>query len=123
MSTYGALITYGRAWFILVTTIVSLNDAAAYFVGVTFGRTPLIRLSPNKTLEGFLGGAVVTVIATFLFASKLFEVEILVCPMTHFTFKPFSLDTCTVPSVYLKREYLLPYGGLFGFTSFMASPA
>jgi phosphatidate cytidylyltransferase len=86
MSTWGALITYGRVWFIFVALIVSVNDVAAYFVGVTFGRTPLIRLSPNKTLEGFLGGAFFTVVVTFLFVSKLFESEAMVCPVSHFTF-------------------------------------
>ena len=37
-----------------------MNDAAAYFVGKSFGRHKLIKLSPNKTWEGFLGGFVLT---------------------------------------------------------------
>ncbi len=33
------------------------NDVFAYYVGRNFGRRPLFsKLSPNKTLEGFLGG-------------------------------------------------------------------
>ena len=30
----------------------------AYVFGFFFGRTPLIKLSPKKTWEGFIGGAV-----------------------------------------------------------------
>lgn len=45
---------------------VSANDIFAYLVGSTIGRTPLIKLSPNKTLEGYFGGAIMTVIAAFL---------------------------------------------------------
>lgn len=40
--------------------LVGANDAFAYFTGMTFGRTSLIKLSPNKTVEGFLGGALFT---------------------------------------------------------------
>jgi len=37
-------------------------DVASYFGGRAFGRTPLLsRVSPNKTVEGFIAGAVVSV--------------------------------------------------------------
>ena len=36
-----------------------MNDTGAYLVGSTIGRTPLLpRISPNKTWEGAIGGAV-----------------------------------------------------------------
>jgi phosphatidate cytidylyltransferase len=39
--------------------IIWANDTGAYFVGRAFGRTPLVpRLSPQKTVEGALGGLV-----------------------------------------------------------------
>ena len=37
------------------------HDVSAMAIGRAAGRTPLSRASPNKTLEGLLGGAVVTV--------------------------------------------------------------
>ena len=50
----GALLVF----FVLLVTWA--GDAAAYYVGKTWGARPLApRLSPNKTVEGFLGGLVV----------------------------------------------------------------
>ncbi len=41
--------------------IVWMNDAAAYFVGTFYGRTRgIVKISPNKSIEGYVGGALVT---------------------------------------------------------------
>ena len=49
--------------FILVIGIIA-NDTAAYFVGAATGRTPLRSwISPTKTMEGFVGGAIGTFVA------------------------------------------------------------
>jgi phosphatidate cytidylyltransferase len=48
--------------FVLPISLVTCNDITAYFCGVLFGRTPLIRVSPRKTWEGFIGGFICTVI-------------------------------------------------------------
>lgn len=52
-------------------TLIWSNDVFAYFVGKKFGKTPLAKaISPNKTVEGFLGGfagsLIVAVVAMFL---------------------------------------------------------
>lgn len=46
------------AWiFVWLTSVVAVNDTAAYFIGRAIGKTPLaIDISPNKTLEGSLAG-------------------------------------------------------------------
>ncbi len=49
--------------FLLVLCVVA-NDIGALFIGSAAGRTPLRSwISPNKTVEGFLGGAVMTFVA------------------------------------------------------------
>lgn len=54
-------------WFILLATYGS--DTGAYFVGSMFGKTKLIpSISPNKTLEGAIGGWAVGALLSFLFA-------------------------------------------------------
>jgi phosphatidate cytidylyltransferase len=40
-----------------------LGDTGAYFAGRSFGRTPFFpRISPSKTVEGFLGGVALAVV-------------------------------------------------------------
>lgn len=52
-------IRFGVAWVILAFVVTWLNDTFAYFAGHAFGKHKLLeRISPKKTWEGFLGGAV-----------------------------------------------------------------
>jgi len=47
----------GSAWLIVGTAITSGSDSGAYFVGKAFGKRKLCsNISPNKTVEGALGG-------------------------------------------------------------------
>lgn len=48
----------GLYWFIFPALCVVANDIFAYIFGFFFGKTPLIKLSPKKTWEGFIGGFV-----------------------------------------------------------------
>ncbi len=44
-----------------VVLLVAMNDSGAFFVGRSFGRRRLSpKISPNKTLEGLLGGAAIS---------------------------------------------------------------
>ncbi len=56
--------------FILPALLIVSNDTWAYFWGFFVGRTPLIAISPKKTWEGFIGGAVCTLITGFLVRSE-----------------------------------------------------
>lgn len=46
----------------LVFLVVWLNDSMAYFIGSWIGKTPLTSISPKKTVEGSLGGLLVSVV-------------------------------------------------------------
>ena len=50
--------------------------------GFFFGRTPLIKLSPKKTWEGFLGGLVLTVLCSWLLADIMSRWSWMTCPRT-----------------------------------------
>jgi len=52
--------------------LIWTNDTAAYFIGRKWGKTPLYsKVSPKKTVEGFLGGFVFTLLLGFLFSFQL----------------------------------------------------
>ncbi|KAG8658262.1 hypothetical protein MANES_03G136500v8 [Manihot esculenta] len=65
----------GIFWFLLPASLIAINDVAAYIFGFFFGKTPLIKLSPKKTWEGFIGASVATVISAFVFPWK--EISVL----------------------------------------------
>ncbi len=47
--------------------LIWVNDSFAYLTGVSIGKTKLIpSISPNKSVEGFVGGFVATIIASYL---------------------------------------------------------
>jgi len=46
--------------------MVIANDTFAYIFGFFFGKTKLIELSPKKTVEGFIGGLVSTLVFAFI---------------------------------------------------------
>ncbi len=48
--------------FLVPVSMIICNDIMAYVFGFFFGKTPLIKLSPKKTWEGFIGGAFSTVV-------------------------------------------------------------
>jgi phosphatidate cytidylyltransferase len=63
----------GSYKFELVTGILLLtwaSDTGGYFAGTFFGKTKLFhRISPKKSWEGFVGGAILTLIIAFLLAN------------------------------------------------------
>ncbi|GMH31505.1 hypothetical protein Nepgr_033348 [Nepenthes gracilis] len=70
----------GIFWFLLPAALIVINDIAAYLFGFFFGRTPLIKLSPKKTWEGFIGASVTTIISAFVLANVLGHFKWLTCP-------------------------------------------
>lgn len=52
-------------FFLILTT--KLSDVGAYLVGSRFGRIPLLpAISPNKTVEGSLGGIIFSIFSAFI---------------------------------------------------------
>lgn len=59
--------TGGIYYLLLVLNFACVCDMGAYFVGVSMGKTKLCpEISPNKTVEGALGGVISSVIATLV---------------------------------------------------------
>nr|GMC76528.1 phosphatidate cytidylyltransferase 1 [Ipomoea batatas] len=91
----------GIFWFILPASLIAINDVAAYLFGFFFGRTPLIKLSPKKTWEGFIGASVATMISAFLLANILGRFQWLTCPRKDLSTNWLQCD----PGPLFKPEY------------------
>jgi len=107
----------GIFWFLLPTSLVIMNDTAAYFTGFCFGKRfikrPLTVLSPNKTWEGFLGGMIFTLIFAYLFSGFLSSYQLLICPRRHY------LDdyvSCKPNPVFLSQTFVVPTEVVTGFS-------
>lgn len=95
-------------------------DIMSYVFGFFFGKTPLIKLSPKKTWEGFIGGAFSTVLfgiavsyfhcffcelASFQLSYALHSRPFFVCPLEDYY---TDYTNCTVPPSFVIREFDLP---------------
>ncbi|XP_065840615.1 phosphatidate cytidylyltransferase 2-like [Oscarella lobularis] len=98
----------GMIWFLAPVLMVICNDIMAYVFGFFFGRTSLIKLSPKKTWEGFIGAAFSTLIFAFVLGYFLSPYKYMICPVQYIA-KTNSLSTdCQIPSLFLWTEYVVP---------------
>ncbi|KAL1500367.1 hypothetical protein AB1Y20_013030 [Prymnesium parvum] len=101
----------GLFWFLFPVSLVICNDSMAYFCGMGCGRKlirrPFLSISPNKTWEGFLGGAVCTCLFAFAFPRLLVQFDFLICPCEDLSASLFSLK-CPAPEVFTMADYRLP---------------
>lgn len=73
----------GLIWFLVPVSMIICNDIMAYMFGFFFGKTPLIKLSPKKTWEGFIGGAISTIIFGIGLSYVLLHFDYLICPIEY----------------------------------------
>ncbi|KAF8033215.1 hypothetical protein BT93_D1964 [Corymbia citriodora subsp. variegata] len=91
----------GIFWFLLPASLIVINDIAAYIFGFFFGRTPLIKLSPKKTWEGFIGASFTTMISAFVLASIMGRFRWLTCPRKDLSTSWLQCD----PGPFFRPEY------------------
>ncbi|MEI8389122.1 MAG: phosphatidate cytidylyltransferase [bacterium] len=64
---FGRHFDLGIGYIVLMFVVISLCDIAAFYVGTKLGKTPLWpEISPKKTIEGSVGGTVVSVLGAVL---------------------------------------------------------
>tara|TARA_Y100000768_G_C23963505_1_gene676679 strand:+ start:918 stop:1328 length:411 start_codon:yes stop_codon:yes gene_type:complete len=59
---------------LFILTVITF-DIFSYIVGKSFGKNKLTKISPNKTIEGLLGGIFISLFCSLLF-SYIFEINI-----------------------------------------------
>lgn len=108
----------GLIWFILPIMMIIINDVMAYMFGFFLGKTPLIKLSPKKTWEGYLGGGFATVLMTMALGHVLAQYPFFICPVefnenlghaTHYMCEPsynFVLQEVSIPGISNLRQMM-----------------
>ena len=61
LSDSGMFFDFGFVLPCIIIFSIWINDTMAYIVGSLVGKTPFSKISPNKTLEGTIGGAILCV--------------------------------------------------------------
>uniref|UniRef100_G1RD60 Phosphatidate cytidylyltransferase n=1 Tax=Nomascus leucogenys TaxID=61853 RepID=G1RD60_NOMLE len=113
----------GMIWFLVPISSVICNDITAYLFGFFFGRTPLIKLSPKKTWEGFIGGFFSTVVDVNSFVtecepSELFQLQTYSLPpflkavlrQERVSLYPFQIHSIALSTF---ASLIGPFGGFF----------
>jgi len=98
----------GLIWFIVPVSMIVCNDVMAYLFGFFFGRTPLIKLSPKKTWEGFIGGGFATVVFGLMFSYVLCQYPYFVCPIEYSENLGRMTMDCEPSPLFRPQEYTLP---------------
>jgi len=58
-------VEYGITALFWLLTVTALTDVGAYIVGKSIGKTPFSPTSPNKTMEGVIGGIAIATVGGF----------------------------------------------------------
>lgn len=98
----------GLIWFFLPAALVITNDIFAYVCGITFGRTQLIKLSPKKTVEGFIGAWIMTIAFGVVLTSVMMRSKYLICPVNDLGATIFTGLDCEPNAVFFPQTYTMP---------------
>ncbi|PNS16920.1 hypothetical protein CAC42_4884 [Sphaceloma murrayae] len=99
----------GMIWFFLPVSLVITNDIFAYICGITFGRTQLIKISPKKTVEGFVGAWLFTILFGIGLTNVLMRYKYFICPVNDLGANVFTGLECEVNPVFIPHRYRLPF--------------
>ncbi|KAG8890370.1 hypothetical protein FRB98_008945 [Tulasnella sp. 332] len=98
----------GMIWFWVPASLVICNDIFAYIWGMTLGRTPLISLSPKKTVEGFVGAFFSTVLFSLVWSTLFMPFPYMTCPATDLGINVFTAVQCDLNPAFVWRSFVLP---------------
>ena len=110
---------YGASLYLLAFLGPWVSDSAAYFCGFALGKHKLIPdVSPKKTVEGAVGGAVFTAIAFVLYGALVLKPEPAAAPYVTLAVIGFAVSVISqigdLIASLVKRKYgIKDYGKLF----------
>ena len=95
----------GLIWFIVPVSMIICNDVMAYVFGTICGRTPLIKLSPRKTWEGFIGGGLATILLSAILSHFLCQFKYFICPVDYSNGLHLETIDCKPSSTFIPTDY------------------
>ncbi len=95
--------SYGINWLIWLLVVVAFTDVGAFFVGKSIGKTQFSPTSPNKTLEGVIGGVAVATVMGTLFAFSM-NLDTFIASLVISLFTAIASIFGDLFESYLKRE-------------------
>ncbi|KAI9315916.1 cytidylyltransferase family-domain-containing protein, partial [Dichotomocladium elegans] len=118
----------GLIWFVLPVSLVICNDIFAYVCGFFWGKTQLIQLSPKKTVEGFLGAWICTLVFGFMWVWLLTRFDYMICPVKDLATTAWSAGVCDFKNpvftsvAYEVPKFLRPAASYFNITKVWIAP-
>lgn len=61
------ILIYDKLYFYLIVLVTILTDTFAYFTGVIIGKHKVTKISPKKSLEGYIGGVVMSTVLVSIY--------------------------------------------------------
>lgn len=94
-------------WFFVPASLVICNDIFAYICGKLFGRTSLFKLSPKKTVEGFVGAFICTLLFALGWGTFFMRFNYMICPARDLGANAFAGTTCKPNPVFEYRDHVV----------------
>lgn len=61
------ILIYDKMYFFLIIVVTILTDTFAYLTGMAIGKHKVTKISPKKSLEGYIGGVIMSTILSSIF--------------------------------------------------------
>ncbi|RCI01713.1 hypothetical protein CU098_003608 [Rhizopus stolonifer] len=90
--------------------LVICNDIAAYAWGKYVGKTMLLSLSPKKTMEGFIGALMTTILFAYIFSAWLIKFDGLIQDKHNTLYNCIQYHAVILA---LYASLVAPFGGFF----------
>ncbi|KAG5438445.1 hypothetical protein PCANB_002934 [Pneumocystis canis] len=94
--------------FLLPASLVICNDIFSYLCGKMFGRTQLIKLSPKKTVEGFIGGWICTVVLGLTMGNVILHWNYMICPLRDLGATALIGLDCVPNPTFISQQFSVP---------------
>lgn len=99
------ILIYDKLYFILIVLVTILTDTFAYFTGMMIGKHKVTKISPKKSIEGYIGGVMMGVILSSIFYMTMIGNEPLIKAIPVLVLMSVACELGDLFFSAIKREY------------------